>query len=393
MRTRSKTIAAPTWPREAHGGHIAPARDGAGFAHDPHRHRPRPRPQISGSVRNATGGLSPVRRNGARAADPAGAPGGTLVARSRLAGVEPRPDPGSRMRAGRGSGSPTGGAASRLRGRAAHLRARLLRLRHTAEGRFPVITHLTSHLIAVNLLDSATRLAAQVFLTAVPLLFVFASFAPQVVRNEIVSSLHDVFGINGSAEQELKKVFQADSESLRQSTGAVSGLMVLLSATACSRAMQRLCQRAWRLPSASARIAAWRWLVWIAAWLVVLALQGPLRSGFGAGPWLGLPLLLVTQVGVWWWTQHLLLAARIPWLPLLPGALLTGVAMTALTVVSKLYVPTALNRSLDRYGSLGAVFTVLSWLIGLCVVIAACITAGAVIAREPAVSRRLDPPE
>ncbi|MFJ1605999.1 hypothetical protein ACIOHS_21875 [Streptomyces sp. NPDC088253] len=297
------------------------------------------------------------------------------------------------MRAGRGSGSPADGWTRRLRGRTAELGARLRRLRGTAEERFPVIIRLTSHLIAVNLLDSATRLAAQVFLTAVPLLFVVASFAPQAVRNEFLSSFHDVFGINGSSEQELKKVFDADPANLQQSAGVVSSLMVLLSATACSRAMQRLCQRAWRLPSASPRIAAWRWLVWIAAWLVILALQGPLRTGFGAGAWLGLPLLLLAEVGVWWWTQHLLLAARIPWLPLLPGALLTGVAMTALTVVAKLYVPGALNRSLDRYGSLGAVFTVLSWLIGLCVVIAAGITAGAVIAREPAVSRRLGSPE
>lgn len=297
------------------------------------------------------------------------------------------------MRAGRGSDSPPDGRASRLRGRAADLRTRLLRLRGTAEERFPVITRLTSHLVAVNLLDSATRLAAQAFLTAVPLLFVVASFAPQAVRNEIIDSVHDVLGINGAADQELKKVYQANPGSLRQSTGLVSSLMVLLSATACSRAMQRLCQRAWRLPGASARIAAWRWIVWIAALLAAVALQGPLRNGFGLGPWLGLPLLLVTQVGVWWWTQHLLLAARVPWLPLLPGALLTGAALTALAVVAKLYVPAALNHSLDRYGSLGAVFTVLSWLIGLCVVIAVGITAGAVIAREPAVARRLGSPD
>lgn len=364
--------------------------------------------------RNTADGPSPVRRNGARAAGPAAAPDGTLVARSRLAGVEPRPDPGSGMRAGREPGSPTGGGASRRnaragrrsvrtsrrklrasrrRARAAELRDRLLRLRATAERRFPVIIRLTSHLVAVNLLDSATRLAAQVFLTAVPLLFVVSAFAPQTVRNEIVTSLHDVFGLNGAADEQLKKVFQADSGSLRQSTGVVGALMVLLSATACSRAMQRLCQRAWRLPSTSARIAAWRWLVWIAVLLIVVALQGPLRNGFGVGLWLGLPLLLVTQVSVWWWTQHLLLAARVPWLPLLPGALLTGVSMSTLTVIAKLYVPAALNRSLDRYGSLGAVFTVLSWLIGLCVVIAAGITAGAVIAREPAVARRLGSPE
>ncbi|WP_405876400.1 MULTISPECIES: YhjD/YihY/BrkB family envelope integrity protein [unclassified Streptomyces] len=297
------------------------------------------------------------------------------------------------MRAGREPGSPTDGARSRLRRRTADLRARLLRLRDTAEERFPVITRLTSHLIAVNLLDSATRLAAQAFLTAVPLLFLVAAFAPQGVRNQIITSVHDVLGISGSADQQLKKVYQADPANLQQSTGVVSALMVLLSATACSRAMQRLCQRAWRLPSAGARVAAWRWPVWIAVWMVVLALQGPLRDGFGVGLWLGLPLLLIVEVGVWWWTQHLLLAARVPWMPLLPGALLTGVAMTALTVIAKVYVPAALNRSLDRYGSLGAVFTVLSWLIGLCVVVALCITVGAVIAREPAVARRFGSPD
>ena len=297
------------------------------------------------------------------------------------------------MRAGRESGSPTGGASSRWRGRAADLRARLLRLRSTAEERFPVITRLTSHLIAVNLLDSATRLAAQAFLTAVPLLFLVAAFAPQGVRNQMITSVHDVLGISGSADHQLNQVYQADPATLQQSTGVVSSLMVLLSATACSRAMQRLCQRAWQMPSAGARVAAWRWPVWIAVWIVVLALQGPLRDGFGVGLWLGLPLLLAVEVGVWWWTQHLLLAARVPWMPLLPGAVLTGVAMTALTVIAKVYVPAALNRSLDRYGSLGAVFTVLSWLIALCVVVALCITVGAVIAREPAVARHLGSPD
>ncbi|MDX2682730.1 YhjD/YihY/BrkB family envelope integrity protein [Streptomyces sp. NY05-11A] len=256
-----------------------------------------------------------------------------------------------------------------------------------------MITHLMEHLISVNVLDSATRLAAQTFLTAVPLLFVVASVAPQALRDQLVSSVTDVFGLTGSAEAQLKQVLTGGTSELRQTTGVVGGLMVLISATACSRAMQRLCERAWSLPRTGARMAAWRWIAWLAAWLVMISVQGALRGGFGLGLWLGLPLLLVAETLMWWWTQHLLLIARLPWSALLPGALLAGAALSVLTSVAHLYVPRVLNHSLDKYGSLGAVFTLLSWLIALCVVVTLCITAGAVIAREPAVARRLGGPE
>ncbi|GAB7103589.1 hypothetical protein JCM4814A_19030 [Streptomyces phaeofaciens JCM 4814] len=280
----------------------------------------------------------------------------------------------------------------RVRGAAAV--SRLTGLRARAEARVPLITHLMSHLISVNFLDSATRLAAQTFLTAVPLLFVVASLAPQELRQRFADSLREVFGLSGSANDQLRQVFLGDaSGELLQTTGVVSGLLVLISATACSRAMQRLCERAWSMPKAGARVAAWRWLAWLAAWLVMIGLQGVLRSGFGLGLWLGVPLLMAAEVGLWWWTQHLLLTGRVPWAPLLPGALLTGVALGVLTSTASLYVPRALNHSLATYGSLGAVFTLLSWLITLCVVIALAVTAGAVIAREPWLARHLGTPE
>ncbi|MFF0433545.1 YhjD/YihY/BrkB family envelope integrity protein [Streptomyces sp. NPDC004327] len=286
-----------------------------------------------------------------------------------------------------------------LRTRAARLKTRATGLRARAEERFPLITHLMSHLISVNVLDSATRLAAQTFLTAVPLLFLVASIAPQGVRDQFVDSVQAVFGLTGNSASELDKALQNTahpSDELRQTFGVVSGLMVLISATACSRAMQRLCERAWSLRGASARVAAWRWIAWLAAWMLMIGVQGSLHDGFGVGLWLGVPLLLLAEVGMWWWTQHLLLSARVPWLPLLPGALLTGIALGVATSTASLYMPRALERSLAKYGSLGAVFTLLSWLIALCAIVALCVTAGAVIAREPWAARRLgtpDPPD
>ncbi|MEW1863998.1 ribonuclease BN [Streptomyces sp. NPDC088194] len=302
------------------------------------------------------------------------------------------PPPGEPDRKGGGSRRARAREGGRRRGRWSALRVRTLAARRAAEQRFPVLTELTARLLSVNLLDAATRLAAQLFLTAVPFMFVAAAFTPQSVRTHIVDSAQDLFGLNGSAQRQLEQLYRpdsADTDTERQTTGAIGALVALLAATASSRAMARVCERAWLLPRSAARVVVWRWFAWIVAWVAVLVLQGPLRDGLGAGPWLGVPLIFLADLAVWWWTQHLLLGARLPWLPLLPGAVLTAAAMTALSVTARVYMPIALNRSLATYGPLGSVFTLLSWLIAICVTLTFTITAGAVLATEPPLSRFL----
>jgi membrane protein len=285
---------------------------------------------------------------------------------------------------------PPGG---RRPGRVQGWQRRATTVRTSAERRFPVITELTARLLSVNVLDAATRLAAQLFLTAVPFILVAAAFTPQGVRNQLIASARDVFGLSGASEDQLRQVYGAQGtgqDAARQATGVIGVLVALLSATASSRAMGRVCQRAWQLPKPPARMAVWRWFAWIVIWACVLVLQGPMRDGFGTGLWLGVPLIFVVDVGVWWWTQRLLLGGRVGWVQLLPGAVLTSLAMTALSVTARIYMPTILNRSLATYGSLGSVFTLLSWLILVCAVITFTLTAGAVLATEPPLAGLLD---
>ncbi|MGZ9928948.1 YhjD/YihY/BrkB family envelope integrity protein [Streptomyces sp. NC-S4] len=256
-----------------------------------------------------------------------------------------------------------------------------------------MITHVTERMIGVNIFDSATRLAAQCFLTAVPLLFVVASFAPEGVRDQLVSSVRTMFGLTGQASDQLTAVFDGSGEEdIRNAVGAVGAVIVLLSATAVSRAMQRLCKRAWQIPRGGTRVAIWRWFAWILAWMVLLIFQGPVRDGFGLGLWLGIPLTLLLQTLAWWWSQHLLLGGVIRWPPLLPGSLITAAAVTALSLGARFYMPNALNRALSTYGSTGSVFVILSWLIVLCVAVAIGITLGAALAQEPYLARRLGSP-
>ncbi|MGW4198139.1 YhjD/YihY/BrkB family envelope integrity protein [Streptomyces sp. NPDC005004] len=269
-------------------------------------------------------------------------------------------------------------------------KARLAGLRAEAERRFPVVTALTGRLLSANLLDAATRLAAQAFLAAVPLLFAFAAFAPEGMREQLQDSLRAVFGLTGGSSQQLDRVLNesTDPES-RETTGIIGLVITLASATSFSRAMERVCERAWGLPRAGTRIAAWRWVVWLLVLVLVLLFQAPVRDGFGVGLWLGTPLLFLVATCLWLWTQRLLLAGRVRWIALLPGALLASAASTALSLTARIYMPQALNRSLREYGSLGLVLVLLSWLIVLSAAITFAVTIGAVLAQEPPLNRWL----
>ncbi|MFF9838508.1 YhjD/YihY/BrkB family envelope integrity protein [Streptomyces sp. NPDC013740] len=268
------------------------------------------------------------------------------------------------------------------------LATRARSIRSAAERRFPVLSEVASRLVGGSLLDAATRLAAQAFLAAVPLLFALAAFAPHGVREQLQESLRAMFGLDGASDAQLQRVLDASAaDSLRETTGAVGALVALISATSFSRAMARVCERAWGLPKAGTRIAAWRWMVWLLALCLVVLFQAPIRDGFGLGLWLGVPTYFVVGVAVWLWTQHLLLANRVRWLPLLPGALLAAAATSALALTARLYMPAALNRALDEYGSLGLVLTMLSWLIGVCAALTFAVTIGAVLAQEPPLGR------
>lgn len=246
-------------------------------------------------------------------------------------------------------------------------------------------------LVSVGVLDMATRLAAQAFLTALPMLFAVASFSPPAVREELRRTLRTLLGTAGPVFSQVDGVY-AGGEQARHSWGVVGLLLALVSATAFSRALQRLCERAWHLPRSGLRTVAWRWGVWLLAWVAALVFQGLLRSGFGAGPVLGVPLQLVGACLMWWWTQYLLLAGRVGWRPLLPGALLTGSGVVVFSVVSGLWLPRSLRLSVERYGPLGSVFTMLTWLILFFATVVVGIAVGHVLAQDGTIARRLGLP-
>ncbi|MEK2488450.1 YhjD/YihY/BrkB family envelope integrity protein [Kitasatospora purpeofusca] len=252
----------------------------------------------------------------------------------------------------------------------------------------PMVGRALRQLFRVNLLDCATRLAAQAFLSALPALFVISVFTPAAIRDGLVHSLRKELGLQGAAAQSVQQLL-GDGHAEDTGFGVIGALVTLLSATALSRAMQRVCERCWELPKSGTRVAAWRWLVWLMVWLVCLVCQTPVREGFGLGAWLGVPLTFLGGTALWWWTQHLLLGGRVRWLPLLPGAVLCGVAVVGVGVASRIYLPSAMSRSIGQFGPYGVVFTSLSWLIVVFTGVTLAIALGRVVAEEEMVAEFL----
>ncbi|MFF1302189.1 YhjD/YihY/BrkB family envelope integrity protein [Streptomyces sp. NPDC058307] len=255
------------------------------------------------------------------------------------------------------------------------------------------LARLLLRLSALNVVEGAVRLAAQAFITALPLLMTVAAFAPEGVQDLLTDSLRAVLGVRGDTLDEVRAAFSATGTT-QDAAGAVGVVVTLASATAFSRALQAVCERCWHLPRTPLRAAFWRWLLWLLVWLGVLLVQAPVRDGFGGGAVTGWVLSLLSATLLWWWSQHLLLGGRIGWRNLLPGAVLAGTGTVALSWAAGLFVPAAMERSLREFGPLGPVFTFVSWLIAVFLVAVSGLALGEYVAstdwyRTAAVPRSL----
>ena len=89
---------------------------------------------------------------------------------------------------------------------------------------------------------------------------------------------------------------------------------------------------------------------------------------------------LVTYAGTaafFWWTMHFLLAGRVPWRRLIRAAILTALLWIGLGLFSSAYFSAAIISDSRLYGTIGVVFTLLTWFIAIGAVIVRGAVAGA----------------
>jgi membrane protein len=91
-----------------------------------------------------------------------------------------------------------------------------------------------------------------------------------------------------------------------------------------------------------------------------------LRAG---GPVLFGVVILVAFTGFWWFAMRFLLGGRITWRRLFPSALATGLCWLGMVAVFSVTFSGMVISSYDRYGPIGIVFDLLSYVLAVGVVI------------------------
>jgi membrane protein len=246
-----------------------------------------------------------------------------------------------------------------------------------------------ARVVEIQFVERAVTLASLTFTALIPLGVVVGSLSPATTGNSIVHSLVHRFRLDGQTRELVEGIF-SPPEDVRSAVSVVGIALVIVSTLSFTRALQRVYERSWRLPSRGIKGTP-AGIVWILGVALFIALFLELKDNLiaASGPVVGIVLSLLFGSAFWLATPFVLLARRLPWRSVVPTALLTSVAVTIAGIVSSAYMPTAIADSARRYGEIGVTIALVTWLVAMGFVVVLCAAIGAVIAErlEPAAVR------
>jgi membrane protein len=227
--------------------------------------------------------------------------------------------------------------------------------------------------------DRAMALAGQAFAALLPLLIVISAVSP--TRGEdAADSLIDRLELSGQSAAVVQEAVAEPAE-IENGITLLGSAILVISALAFTRALQRLYVRAWRLDKIGLRGNTWG-LEWLALLAVYVSLQ-PVIVGLFDGA-VATAVSLAGSSALWLLTPWLLIGRRLPWERLLPQALLTAFGFTALGIASAIYVPRTVVAAAAQFGFIGVAFALLSWLFAIALVLVLTAALGSTLVERPA---------
>lgn len=238
-----------------------------------------------------------------------------------------------------------------------------------------VAQDIVKELRALDFSNQATLFGAGLLASLLPFLVLLSSFANTRVDDHIALRL----GLNRKAAVVVTHLFVSSRISFNAAT-AISVVFIVSGTLAVASSLQQIYEKAFHLDHRGRR-----GLVRLPTWIIALCLTVALESlaarparHFGGGIGLVAVVTFVIMTPFFWWTIHFLLGGRIPWLRLLPPAVATGFLFAGFGLFSNFYFSRTIIANSKTYGAIGAVFSIMTWLIAIGAMIILGAVAGAV---------------
>jgi membrane protein len=235
------------------------------------------------------------------------------------------------------------------------------------------VQDIVTQLNALHVFDWTTIFGAELLWSALPFVIVLSSLA----NTRIDDDLSGHIGLNRRGAHIVETLFRNTPS--HAVVPIVTGLLFSFAGVvAVVASLQVIYERLFEQEHRGWRDVA-RYVVWVAVVLGLLVLEGivdhPERRA--AGPVVQALLTFVIATIFFAWTMHFLLDGRVPWRRLVRPALVTALLWLALACFSSLYFSSVLIDDSKTYGTIGVVFTFLSWfiLIGVVIVFGAALGA------------------
>lgn len=225
--------------------------------------------------------------------------------------------------------------------------------------------HLWRRLDAMDVVNRGMLFASVLLLSLVPFLLILQALRGRDSATQLIGR----FGLDDRASSALREALTSPRPASSALSG-VSWVLLVLGGLAAAGAIQELYEQAFDVQHRGLTALPRR-----VVWLLVLSASGSLlnlvqpwahRSGgvalFAAFSFLGATLF-------WWFSMWLLLGGRLGWRELLPAALATGAGWLGMTVAFRVTMSQTITTNYERYGTIGLLFALMSFLIAVGVVI------------------------
>jgi uncharacterized BrkB/YihY/UPF0761 family membrane protein len=237
--------------------------------------------------------------------------------------------------------------------------------------------------------DRAVALASLTFTAIIPLGIVMSGV---LAEHDAGAQLVDRYGLEGEGASAVRELFDR-SDDVASGFSLFSAFLLIVTILSFSRAVQRLFERAWELQPLSVRNTK-NGLVWVIGLIAYSTLTGFVRSAYDSGVLeiVTVAVLVVAAMAFVVFTGVTLTNRRVTRQQLMPAAVLVVALGTLFAIGGDIYVPRLFNSYADRYGAVGAVFAMISWLFVLMVALVAAIAVGREVWAELEAIRRGDRP-